>query len=131
MNLKNLEATCEQNTRLTFEEYAAIREPAVNAIINDYAAKLMETDPSITLAEAKEIAKREIPASFVPEWMKNLRISANIAGTELCYLEALVGHLVNIEELLTIVFEKQIDKHLTRAAESIRREEVKENDDNG
>ena len=129
-NLKDLEKTIEKNAHLSFDEYRAIREPAINAVINDYAAKIVENNPEITLAEAKEIAKTEIPTTFVPEWMKNLRISANIAGTELCYLEALNGTLSRIEELLTIVFEKPIEKYLTRAAQSIRRETSEEENNN-
>jgi hypothetical protein len=129
-NLKDLETTIEKNAHLSFDEYRAIREPAINAVINDYAAKIVENNPEITLAEAKEIAKTEIPTAFVPEWMKNLRISANIAGTELCYLEALNGTLSRIEELLNIVFEKPIEKYLTRAAQSIRREASEEVNNN-
>lgn len=129
-NLKDLETTIEKNAHLSFDEYRAIREPAINAVINDYAAKIVENNPEITLAEAKEIAKTEIPTAFVPEWMKNLRISANIAGTELCYLEAINGTLSRIEELLTIVFEKPIEKYLTRAAQSIRREAREEVNNN-
>lgn len=129
-NLKDLETTIEKNAHLSFDEYRAIREPAINAVINDYAAKIVENNPEITLAEAKEIAKTEIPTTFVPEWMKNLRISANIAGTELCYLEAINGTLSRIEELLNIVFEKPIEKYLTRAAQSIRREASEEVNNN-
>lgn len=129
-NLKDLEKTIEKNAHLSFDEYRAIREPAINAVINDYAAKIVEDNPEITLAEAKEIAKTEIPTAFVPEWMKNLRISANIAGTELCYLEALNGTLSRIEELLNIVFEKPIEKYLIRAAQSIRREASEEVNNN-
>lgn len=127
-NLKELEQTLENKAHLSFEDYAAVREPAVNALINDYAVKLVERDPELTLPEAKEIAKREIPSTFVPEWMKNLRISANIAGTELCYLEAVIGALGRIEEMLSIVFEKTIDEHLTRLAEGFKREEIKDDE---
>ena len=129
-NLKELEQTIENKTHLSFEDYAAMREPAVNALMNDSAVKLVEQSPEITLEEAKEIAKREIPSTFVPEWMKNLRISANIAGTELCYLEAIVGALTRIEELLSIVFEERVDKHLTELAKSFRREEIDNDIDN-
>lgn len=130
-NLEKLEKTTERNVPLTFEDYAAIREPAVNIIINDYASKLVRASEEqggdkLTMEEAREIAKREIPAGFVPEWMKNLRISANIAGTELCYLEALNGTLTRIEELLSVVFADDVDKHLTELAQSFRREGVSE-----
>jgi hypothetical protein len=127
-NLKELEQTLENKAHLSFEEYQTLREPAVNALINDYAVKLVERDPELTLQQAKEIAKREIPSTFVPEWMKNLRISANIAGTELCYLEAVIGSLGRIEEMLSIVFEKRIDEHLTRLAEGFKREEIKDDE---
>ena len=127
-NLDELERTTERNVPLSFEEYIAIREPAVNIVINDYAHRMIEAEKekgesTLTFEEAKEIAKKEIPAGFVPEWMKNLRVSANIAGTELCYLEALKGTLDRIEELLHIVFEEKIEEHLTKLAESFRREE--------
>ena len=65
-NLKDLEKTIEKNAHLSFDDYRAIREPAINAVINDYAAKIVENNPEITLAEAKEIAKNEIPTAFVP-----------------------------------------------------------------
>lgn len=125
-NLTDLEKTIEKNAHLSFEDYRAIREPAINAVINDYAAKIVENNPEITLAEAKEIAKKEIPAAFVPEWMKNLRIAANIAGTELCYLEALNGTLGRIEEILSIVFEKSIERHLAEIANSFHAEQGEE-----
>ena len=125
-NLKTLELTIEQNKNLTFEEYQQMREPAVNVIVNDYACKLLErakeNGEEMTLAEAKERAKKEIPATFVPEWMKNLRINANIAVTELVYLEGLASSLGRIEDLLQAVFEKQIDAYVQRHAKDIKRE---------
>lgn len=123
-NIENLEKTMENHVAMSFEEYRQMREPAVNVIVNDYAAKLIDADPSLTLETAREIAKKEIPCTFVPEWMKNLRISANIAGTELCYLEAIVGALGRIEEILSIAFGEKIEEHLTELSESFRREEV-------
>jgi hypothetical protein len=81
-----------------------------------------ENGEEMTLAEAKERAKKEIPATFVPEWMKNLRINANIAGTELVYLEGLASSLGRIEDLLQAVFEKQIDAYVQRHAKDIKRE---------
>lgn len=123
-NIENLEKTMENHVAMSFEEYQKMREPAVNVIVNDYAAKLIDADPSLTLETAREIAKKEIPCTFVPEWMKNLRISANIAGTELCYLEAIVGALGRIEEMLSIAFSEKIEEHLTELSESFRREEV-------
>lgn len=123
-NIENLEKTMKNHVAMSFEEYRQMREPAVNVIVNDYAAKLIDADPSLTLETAREIAKKEIPCTFVPEWMKNLRISANIAGTELCYLEAIVGALGRIEEILSIAFGEKIEEHLTELSESFRREEV-------
>lgn len=130
-NLTDLEKTIEKNAHLTFDDYRAIREPAINAVINDYAVKIVENNPEISLEEAKEIAKDEIPAAFIPEWMKNLRISANIAGTELCYLEALNGTLGRIEEILSIVFGKSIERHLTEIANSFHAEQVEEVSNDG
>ena len=124
MNIENLNKTIEKNSSLTFEEYSQRREPAINVIVNDYAAKLCDETPGLTLDEAREIARREIPAGFVPEWMKNLRISANIAGTELCYLEAIVGSLQRLEEMLSIVFADKIERHLEELAASFKQEEV-------
>lgn len=127
-NLAELEQTIEQNKDLTFEEYKAIREPSYNVIINDYACKLIErakeNGEEITLAEAKERAKSEIPTEFIPEWMKNLRINANIAGTELVYLEALSSGLLRIEELLSVAFEKQIQEYIERHKNDFKREEA-------
>ena len=86
-NLQNLKDTEEKNTALTFEEYQSIREPAVNVIINDFAQKYIEKakerGETVTIDEAREIARREIRSTFVHVWMKNMRVSANIAGTEL------------------------------------------------
>lgn len=126
-NLKNLELTIEQNKDLTFEEYKAIREPSYNVIINDYACKLIEkareNGKELSLAEAKEIAKQEIPTEFIPEWMKNLRISANIAGTELVYLESISSNLLRIEELLSVALEPQIQSYIERHQNDFKREE--------
>ena len=125
-NIDELERTVEKNVLLPFEEYAAIREPAVNVVVNDYAAKILErakeSGVEMTLDEAREIAKKEIPAAFVPEWMKNLRIGANIAGTELCYLEALKSGIERIETLLTVAFDKEIEEYYVRHANDFRRE---------
>ena len=125
-NLDELEKTAERNTSLSFEEYSEIREPAVNIVINDYAVKLMEkakeSGNELTLEEARVIAKREIPATFVPEWMKNLRINANMAGTELCYLEAIKSSLERLEELLYVAFEEKISDYAIRHAGDFRRE---------
>ncbi len=127
-NVENLERTIEANANLTFEEYKEMREPSYNAIINDYAVKLMEraseNGEEITLDEAKAIAKREIPLEFIPEWMRNLRINANIAGTELIYLEGIASQLSRIEELLSAVFEKQIQEYIERHMHDFRREDA-------
>ena len=125
-NIDELERTIEKNTILPFDEYAAIREPAVNVIINDYAIKIIEKagveGQKLTFEEARKIAKEEIPAAFVPEWMKNLRISANIAGTELCYLEAIKSAIERIETIMTVAFDKEIDEYYVRHANDIKRE---------
>ena len=127
-NLKDVELTIEQNKDLTFEEYKAIREPSYNVIINDYACKLIErakeNGTELSLAEAREKAKSEIPTAFVPEWMKNLRISANIAGTELVYLEAISSNLSRLEELLSVAFEPQIEAYLERHQKDFKREDA-------
>lgn len=127
-NVEHLERTIENNVNLTFEEYKEMREPSYNAIVNDYAVKVMErakeNGEEIDLAEAKERAKKEIPLEFIPEWMRNLRINANIAGTELIYLEALASGLGRIEELLLAVFEKQIDDYVERRKNDFKREEA-------
>ena len=131
-NIEELEKTIEKDTHLSFDAYKELREPAVNIVINDYAVKLIEEararGEELTLYKAREIAKKEIPATFVPEWMKNLRISANIAGTELCYLEALRSSLDRIEELLHCVFERQIDAYINRHANDFS-QEVTANDE--
>ena len=127
-NVENLERTIEANANLTFEEYKEMREPSYNAIINDYAVKLMERTSKngelITLDEAKARAKREIPLEFIPEWMRNLRINANIAGTELIYLEGIASQLGRIEELLSAVFEKQIQEYIERHMHDFKREDA-------
>lgn len=126
-DLKELELTIEQNKHLSFEEYKAIREPSYNVIINDYACKLVErakeNGEELSLAEAKEIAKTEIPTAFIPEWMKNLRISANIAGTELVYLESISSNLLRLEELLSVALEPQIQAYIERHQNDFKREE--------
>ena len=125
-NIEELEKTIERKVHLSFDEYQTMREPAINIVINDYAVKLVEAakkaGEELTMPEARAIAKREIPAAFVPEWMKNLRINANIAGTELCYLEGLKSALERIEDLLRCVFEKQIDEYIDRHANDFKAE---------
>lgn len=125
-NIKNLEETITVNADLTFEEYKEMREPSYNSIVNDYAVKLVErakeNGEEMSLADAKERAKKEIPLEFIPEWMRNLRINANIAGTELIYLEALASGLGRIEEILSVVFEKQIDEYVQRHKNDFKRE---------
>ncbi len=125
-NLKELNETINNNTLLTFEEYAAIREPSYNIIINDYATKLLarakDNGVEMTREEAEEIARREIPTSYVPEWMTNLRISANIAGTTLCYLEGLKSSLERIEDLFRVVHELDIDAYIERHANDFKRD---------
>lgn len=124
-NLQNLKDTEEKNTALTFEEYQSIREPAVNVIINDFAQKYIEKakerGETVTIDEAREIARREIPSTFVPEWMKNLRVSANIAGTELIYLERVVSELSEIQDLLRIIGEDKIEAYIKKHSNDFKR----------
>lgn len=123
--LKDLERVTNANVHLTFEEYAAIKEPALNVIINDYATKLMEAakekGEAISLQDAREIAKREIPAAFVPEWMKNLRIGANVAGMELTYLEQIKGSIDGVAELLSVIVDGGgfLDRYIEKRAADI------------
>ena len=104
--VKDLEDTVNANKHLTFDEYAAMKAPAIDAVVNDFAVKLIEkakeSGTELTIQEAREIAKEQIPAAFVPEWMKNLRVSANVAGTELTYLEQLKQGLDGIAEMLSV-----------------------------
>ena len=124
-NLQNLKDTEEKNTALTFEEYQSIREPAVNVIINDFAQKYIEKakerGETVTIDEAREIARREIPSTFVPERMKNLRVSANIAGTELIYLERVVSELSEIQDLLRIIGEDKIEAYIKKHSNDFKR----------
>ncbi len=123
--LETMKKTAEANAFLSFEEYAAIKEPAVNIVVNDYAAKMVEEakkkGEELTMEKARELARKEIPSTFVPEWMKNLRISANIAGTELCYLEGIKQQLEGISELLQIAIDDKIDAYIKRHAGDFRR----------
>lgn len=116
--LETMQKTAEANAFLSFEEYAAIKEPAVNIIVNDYATKMVEEakkkGEELTMEKARELARKEIPSAFVPEWMKNLRISANVAGTELCYLEGIRGQLETLTELLHIIADDKIDAYIKR-----------------
>ncbi len=127
-NVEHLERTIENNADLTFEEYKEMREPSYNAIINDYAVKLVErakeNGEDLSIADAKARAKNEIPLEFIPEWMRNLRINANIAGTELIYLEEIASQLGRIEEILSAVFERQIDEYIRRHSKDFKREDA-------
>lgn len=124
--VKELEETMNVNSNLTFEEYKEIQEPSYIAVINDYAVKVMERAKDngelITLEEAKEIAKKEIPLDFIPEWMRNLRVNSNIAGTTLIYLEALSSGLERIEEIMSVAFEPQIQDYIQRHSNDFKRE---------
>lgn len=123
--LKDLELTLGQNVDLTFDAYQKVKEPAIAIVLNDYACKLMEEvrakGGEITKAEALEIAKNEIPASFVPEWMKHLRIGANLAGTEVVFLSEIVTELRGLTELLQIVFEDKIQAYVEDHASDFKR----------
>ena len=123
--LKELELTLGQNIDLTFEEYQKVKEPAIAIVLNDYACKLMEEVKEkgaiLSKEEALEIAKNEIPASFVPEWMKNLRIGANLAGTEVAFLSQIIAELRGISELLQIGFEDKIEAYCHEHANDFKR----------
>lgn len=125
MTVSDLEATALNRVNLSFEEYQAMKTTAVNAVVNDYAVNMMKKAKAdgreMTMEEALEAAKNEIPAAFVPEWMKNLRIGANLAGTEVCYLEAVRKELEDISDLLRCVFETQIDEYANRHANDFKR----------
>ena len=135
--LKDLEDTVNANKTLSFDEYSNLRAPAVSAVINDFAANIVEKAKKdgveISFEDAKEIAKNEIPVAFVPEWMRNLRVSANVAGTELTYLEQLKQSLDGIAEMLSIIidaggfFDSYVKKH---AGEFKRMEEEGVNNGN-
>ena len=128
-NLHDLESVTTANVHLTFDEYAAMKEPALNVIINDYAVKLMEKaekeGKAVELEEAREIAKNQIPAAFVPEWMKNLRIGANVAGMELTYLEQLKGSIDGLTEFVSIIADGGgfIDRYVEKHAQDFKRVE--------
>lgn len=132
--LKDLEVTLGQNVDLTFEAYQKIKEPAIAIVLNDYACKLIEESKGkgleLSKAEALEIAKNEIPASFVPEWMKNLRIGANLAGTEVVYLNQIVTELRGISELLQITFEDKIQAYIIDHANDFKRLNTEEGEVN-
>lgn len=133
-NLEVLKNTEEANASFSFAEYQSIREPAVNVIVNDFAQKYIEREEkngkTVTMEEAREIARKEIPSAFVPEWMKNLRVSANIAGTELIYLEQLLSALHDIQELLRVIGDEKIESYIERHQSDFKRiqeaQEVKE-----
>lgn len=132
--LKDLENTLGYGVDLSFEEYQKLKEPAISIIINDYACKLVEEvkekGGQLTKAEAIEIAKNEIPATFVPEWMKSLRIGANLAGTELVYLNQIVTELRALNELMQIAFEDKIQAYIVDHAEDFKRLVPKEGEVN-
>lgn len=125
IKLSHIRDAAERNVYLPFEEYAATKEPAINIILRDYAAKIIakakEDGAELTQEEAMEIARHEVPATFVPEWMRNLRIGANIAGTELTYLEGLHSELSEIKELLYIALEPALSAYAQRHAGDFKR----------
>lgn len=120
ITLADVENTVKQNASLTFDEYQAIKEPAVNILINDFARKAIEraneNGQDLTWDEAVELAKNEIPASFVPEWMRNLRVLANISGAELVGFDNVTREIRFIREILEVVFEKEIDEYAAKVA---------------
>ena len=107
LTLADLKASYAQDALLTFEEYEAKKEPAVEIILHDFARKAMEkaeeAGTPMTEEEALLLARESIPVAFVPEWMKNLRMGANLAGTEITYLEGLRLVLEEIRDILMLV----------------------------
>ena len=107
LTLADLKASYAQDALLTFEEYEAKKEPAVEIILHDFARKAMEkaaeAGTPMTEEEALLLARESIPVAFVPEWMKNLRMGANLAGTEITYLEGLRLVLEEIRDLYMLV----------------------------
>lgn len=107
LTLADLKASYAQDALLTFEEYEAKKEPAVEIILHDFARKAMEkaeeAGTPMTEEEALLLARESIPAAFVPEWMRNLRAGANLAGTEITYLEGLRLVLEEIRDLYMLV----------------------------
>ena len=120
---KDFEEVINANKDLTFEEYAAMKEPALNIVLRDYAWKLMEKNPALTKDEAMERAKAEVPGAFVPEWVKNLRIAANISGTTFVYLERINDNLVQLQDLISMIFEDKIEEYLIKHANDFKRKE--------
>ena len=53
--------------------------------------------------------------------MKNLRVSANIAGTELIYLERVVSELSEIQDLLRIIGEDKIEAYIKKHSNDFKR----------
>lgn len=107
LTLADLKASYAQDALLTFEEYESKKEPAVEIILHDFARKAMEkaeeAGTPMTEEEALLLARESIPVAFVPEWMKNLRMGANLAGTEITYLEGLRLVLEEIRDLYMLV----------------------------
>lgn len=117
LTLADLKASFAQDALLTFEEYEAKKEPAVEIVLHDFARKAMEkaeeAGTPMTEEEALLLARESIPAAFVPEWMRNLRMGANLAGTEITYLEGLRLVLEEIRDILMLV-------HGDKIAEAMR-----------
>lgn len=107
LTLADLKASYAQDALLTFEEYEEKKEPAVEIILHDFARKAMEkaeeAGTPMTEEEALLLARESIPVAFVPEWMKNLRMGANLAGTEITYLDGLRLVLEEIRDLYMLV----------------------------
>lgn len=107
-----VEACLEQKKTLTFEEYIETREPSYKVLLRDFAVKAVEkakaAGEELALEDAMQMARDTIPAAFVPEWMQNLRIAANISGTELCAFNEMIGELRGIREILEVVFRENI-----------------------
>lgn len=125
--LRDLEDTVNANRYLSFDDYAALRAPAVEAVINDYAVNLVkaakDAGDELTIDAAREMAKDAIPVAFVPEWMRNLRVSANVVGTEITYLEQLKQVLDGIAEMVSMFLDASglFDAYVKKHAEDFKR----------
>ena len=120
------EAVCK-NADLTFEEYQSVREEAVEVIVNDFAVKAIAKAKSegreMTIEEARTLAKKEIPAIFVPEWMRNLRIQANVSGMELTKFGEILFELRAIRQIFETVYEKEILESIKNNLEKFKPKE--------
>ena len=110
---------------LSFEDYAKLRAPAVNAVVNDYAAAIYadakKRKRPIKYETAVSRAKKNLPELFVPEWMKNLRVIANARGTEVQFMREILDSLNRLEELVGVVHEGEIEAWIAEHKNDFKR----------